>query len=52
MFTEYLLSEVGFANCETLAIPHNPAKGFQRPLKLYRKPNITRNQSQSSTLIK
>ncbi|KAL5238767.1 hypothetical protein ACI65C_006177 [Semiaphis heraclei] len=46
MFTDYLLNEVGFANCETLTMPHNPSKGFQRPLKLYRKPNIlvTRNK--------
>ncbi|KAL5238768.1 hypothetical protein ACI65C_006178 [Semiaphis heraclei] len=40
MFTDYLLNEVGFANCETLSMPHNPSKGFQRPLKLYRKPKI------------
>ncbi|KAL4154547.1 hypothetical protein QTP88_000404 [Uroleucon formosanum] len=40
MFTDYLLNEVGFANCETLTMPHNPSKGFQRPLKLYRKPKI------------
>ncbi|XP_001942870.1 7SK snRNA methylphosphate capping enzyme [Acyrthosiphon pisum] len=40
MFTDYLLNEVGFANCETLTMPHNPSKGFQRPLKLYRKPDI------------
>lgn len=45
MFTEYLLNEVGFANCETLTMPHNPSKGFQRPLKLYFKPNtlVTKN---------
>lgn len=40
MFTEYLLNEVGFTDCETLALPYNPSKGFQRPLKLYRKPNL------------
>lgn len=46
MFTDYLLNEVGFANCETLTMPHNPSKGFQRPLKLYRKSNmlVTRNK--------
>jgi len=40
MFTDYLLNEVGFANCETLAMPHNSSKGFQRPLKLFRKSNM------------
>ncbi|VVC44728.1 Bin3-type S-adenosyl-L-methionine binding domain,RNA methyltransferase bin3, C-terminal,S-adenosyl-L- [Cinara cedri] len=45
MFTEYLINEVGFINCETLPMPNHPSKGFQRPLKLYRKPNnlVTRN---------
>lgn len=53
MFTEYLLNEVGFANCETLAMPHNPSKGFQRPLKLYFKPNtlVTRNVP-TSTIVR
>lgn len=47
MFTEYLLNEVGFVNCETLAVPYNPSKGFQRPIKLYKKSNrlVTKNVS-------
>ncbi|XP_050062788.1 7SK snRNA methylphosphate capping enzyme-like [Aphis gossypii] len=41
MFTDYLLNEVGFSNCESISIPYNPSKGFQRPLSLYKKPFIS-----------
>ncbi|XP_029341142.1 7SK snRNA methylphosphate capping enzyme [Acyrthosiphon pisum] len=51
MFTDYLLNEVGFANCETLTMPHNPSKGFQRPLKLFRKPNILVNRNKPKSTI-
>jgi len=44
MFTEYLLNEVGFSKCETLVLPNNSSKGFQRPLKLYFKSNASVNR--------
>ncbi|XP_050531217.1 7SK snRNA methylphosphate capping enzyme-like [Daktulosphaira vitifoliae] len=54
MFTEYLMTEVGFTHCETLSMPYNPSKGFQRPLKLYKKPNVLTDKEIlkcSSTLV-
>ncbi|MEM1407984.1 MAG: hypothetical protein AAGG59_14485, partial [Bacteroidota bacterium] len=35
MFYDYLIQEVGFCSGETLAVPHHPSKGFQRPLQVY-----------------
>lgn len=53
MFTEYLVDEVGFNNCETLPMPNHPSKGFQRPLKLYRKlNNLVPKNVPNCTIIK
>lgn len=37
MFTEYLLTEVGFSKCEVISTPLHPQKGFQRPIKVFTK---------------
>lgn len=37
-FSEFLLStEVGFSKCEVVGAPIHPAKGFQRPIKVFTK---------------
>lgn len=36
-FTQYLLSTVGFCQCEVVSIPPHPSKGFQRPIHLFTK---------------
>nr|XP_027199949.1 7SK snRNA methylphosphate capping enzyme-like [Dermatophagoides pteronyssinus] len=40
-FHEYLLKDVGFKSCELLGTPLHNQKGFQRPIYLYTKKNLT-----------
>ncbi|XP_014662942.1 PREDICTED: 7SK snRNA methylphosphate capping enzyme-like [Priapulus caudatus] len=48
-YSEYLLSnEVGFSTCELVDCPCNPAKGYKRPIYLFRKPLSTHHRSVSS----
>lgn len=50
-FTKYLLSpEVGFSKCEVISMPKHPSKGFQRPLYLYTKENLSET-SPASVII-
>ncbi|XP_077998224.1 7SK snRNA methylphosphate capping enzyme-like [Glandiceps talaboti] len=49
-FTEYLLSkEVGFTTCEMLDTPVHQAKGFRRPILMFRKSHKARSQTESNT---
>lgn len=50
-FTQYLLSsEVGFSKCEVLSIPPHPAKGFQRPIHLFTKADLSQDDLRKSML--
>ena len=49
-FTEYLLSsEVGFTQCEVLGTPFHQSRGFQRPLQLFTKGEISPSRSAASS---
>jgi len=49
-FTEYLLSsEVGFTHCEVIGTPFHQSRGFQRPLQLFTKGEITPSRSAASS---
>jgi len=49
-FTEYLLSsEVGFTQYEVLGTPFHQSRGFQRPLQLFTKGEITPSRSAASS---
>lgn len=48
-FTQYLLSsEVGFAKSEIMGHPHHFSKGFQRPVQIFTKSDLSPSQSQRS----
>ncbi|XP_069683824.1 7SK snRNA methylphosphate capping enzyme-like [Periplaneta americana] len=48
-FTEYLLSsEVGFTKCEVIGTPFHQSKGFQRPIQLFTKGEISPSRSAAS----
>ncbi|PNF16503.1 hypothetical protein B7P43_G07788 [Cryptotermes secundus] len=48
-FTEYLLSsEVGFTQCEVIGTPFHQSKGFQRPIQLFTKGEISPSRSVAS----
>lgn len=50
-FTQYLLSsEVGFSKCEVLSIPPHPAKGFQRPIHLFTKADLSQDDFRKNML--
>lgn len=49
-FTEYLLSsEVGFTQCEMIGTPFHQSRGFQRPLQLFTKGEISPFRSAASS---
>ncbi|KYN09532.1 PREDICTED: probable RNA methyltransferase bin3 [Trachymyrmex cornetzi] len=53
-FTQYLLSTIGFCQCEVVSIPPHPSKGFQRPIHLFTKaggpsPTITERVNDNIT---
>jgi hypothetical protein len=49
-FTEYLLSsEVGFTQCEVIGTPFHQSKGFQRPIQLFTKGEISPSRSAASS---
>lgn len=53
-FTQYLLSTIGFCQCEVVSIPPHPSKGFQRPIHLFtkaggRSPTITERVNDNIT---
>ncbi|GLV35998.1 uncharacterized protein CBL_09784 [Carabus blaptoides fortunei] len=51
-FTQYLLSsEVGFAKSEIMGQPHHTAKGFQRPIQVFTRSNLSPSHSQRSYSI-
>ena len=45
-FTHRCVAQVGFARCETIAIPSHSSRGFQRPLQVFSK---VRDSHQSET---
>ncbi|BES96272.1 methyltransferase activity [Nesidiocoris tenuis] len=53
MFSEYLLSEVGFSKCEVIGSPYHPSKGFQRPIRIFTKSigSPSSVEKSSSTMI-
>ncbi|XP_014241803.1 probable RNA methyltransferase bin3 [Cimex lectularius] len=46
MFTEHLLSEVGFSKCEVIGAPFHTVKAFQRPIKVYTKAKASETQEE------